>query len=317
MRDDADSTVFRYPLPGGDRPGARPTPGRRAVEVEPEPGRSPLSDQIRPEPAPVRDRAQRQGNGFDLTRFTTGSGLNPLVNAAATLLAVFDKTRGAMHHPDVAGLHRRLAAEIREFDQKTRDLGVKPEIALAARYLLCSVVDEAVLHTPWGDQSAWGQRTLLRIYHGETSGGEKSFLILERLLQSPAENVDILELFYICLSLGFEGKYRLLNRGRDHLELLRDNLYRTIRNQRGDFERSLSPSWRGLGQVRRNLAEYVPMWVIVSVFCALLLSGFTGFSYWMRSQSDPVLEKLELLTVDPLTTTQQSPAARSSPPGGL
>lgn len=313
MRDDADNTVFKYPLPGGDRPGARPTPGRRAIEAEP--ARA-SSNQVRPEPSSTVGASQRQTNGLDLIRFSTSSGLNPLVNAAATLLAVFDKTRGAMRHPDVAGLHRRLAAEIREFDQKTRDLGIKPEIALAARYLLCSVVDEAVLHTPWGDQSAWGQRTLLRIYHGETSGGEKSFLILERLLQSPAENVDILELFYICLSLGFEGKYRLVNRGRDHLELLRDNLYRTIRNQRGDFERSLSPSWRGLGHVRKNLAEYVPMWVVASVFCALLLSGFAGFSYWMRMQSDPVLEKLEQLTVEPVSTPRLSSVNRSSSVGG-
>lgn len=315
MRDDADNTVFKYPLPGGDRPGARPTPGRRAVEVEA--GRVSGPDQTRPEASPANGTAQRQGNGFDLIRFNTSSGLNPLVNAAATLLAVFDKTRGALRHPDVAGLHRRLAAEIREFDQKTRDLGVKPEIALAARYLLCSVVDEAVLHTPWGDQSAWGQRTLLRIYHGETSGGEKSFLILERLLQSPAENVDILELFYICLSLGFEGKYRLVTRGRDHLELLRDNLYRTIRNQRGDFERSLSPSWRGLGQVRKNLAEYAPLWVIASVFCALLFSGFAGFSYWMHMQSEPVLEKLERVTVDSLSVLPGSSAVETSAGDGL
>ncbi len=310
MRDDADATVFKYPLPGGDRPGARPTPRRRAVEVEPGPLAGP--DQTESDPLPSAGRPSRQVNGSDLVRFSTRSGLNPLVNAAATLLAVFDKTRGAMRHPDVAGLHRRLAAEIREFDQKARDLGVKPEIALAARYLLCSVVDEAVLHTPWGDQSAWGQRTLLRIFHGETSGGEKCFLILDRLLQSPAENADILELFYICLSLGFEGKYRLVNRGRDHLELLRDNLYRTIRNQRGDFERSLSPSWRGLGQVRKNLAEFVPMWVIASVFCAVLLSGFAGFSYWMRVQSDPVLEKLEQLTVDPLSITSAASAGKTS-----
>ena len=111
MRDDADNTVFKYPLPGGDRPGARPIPRQRALEVEPGPLTG--SNRIQQDPPPSTETPSRPVNGADLIRFSTRGGLNPLVNAAATILAVFDKTRGAMRHPDVAGLHRRLAAEIR------------------------------------------------------------------------------------------------------------------------------------------------------------------------------------------------------------
>lgn len=299
MSDDNDRTVFRQPTPGGDRTSMRPTPGRRSGATEV--GRTrPGGGAAVETPSPVAAQAMGGRASYEQVRFNTALGLNPLVNAAATLIAVFEKTRHTVRHPDVAGLHKRLVNEIRNFEQKAKDMNIKPEMILAARYLLCSALDEAVLHTPWGEESAWGQRTLLSIYHGETFGGEKCFAILDRMQQGPAENLEMLELFYIFLSLGFEGKYRLIQRGRDHIEALRDNLYRTIRNQRGDFERELSPSWQGLGRVRKTLYHYVPVWVAASIFAVILVVGYAGFSYWMRATSDPVIQKLDSIVQTPV-----------------
>lgn len=298
MTDDNDRTVFK-PTPGGDRSSMRPSPGRRPTT---EVGRTrPAAAVAQPEPAPAYSPPVGGRSGYEQVKFNTSLGLNPLVNAASTLIAVFEKTRHTTRHSDVGGLHKRLVHEIRNFEQKAKDLGIKPEIILAARYLMCSVLDEAVLHTPWGDESAWGQHTLLSIFHSERSGGEKCFAILDLMLRSPAENLYMLELFYICLSLGFEGKYRLISRGRDQLDALRDNLYRTIRNQRGDFERSLSPHWQGLGRVRKTLYHDIPIWVAASVFAVLVVIGYAGFAYWMRAASEPVVNKLDAIITAPAT----------------
>lgn len=305
MSDESDKTVFKQPTPGGDRTSLRPMPGRRG---QTEPGRPSPNRPVAPEANPYSANPAASGGrmGFEMAKFSTDVGLNPLVNAASTLIAVFEKTRVAARHPDVAGLHKRVVNEIRAFEQNSKDAGVKPEIILAARYLLCSALDEAVMHTPWGGESAWGQRTMLSIYHGETQGGEKCFLILDRMLKAPSENLHMLELFYICISLGFEGKYRLVHRGRDQLETLRDDLFRTIRTYRGEFERSLSGNWYGVGQGRRALAHYVPMWVLVSIFGLVLFLGFGGFSYWMRSESNPIVEQLDTIsTGQALETTSK------------
>lgn len=301
MSDENDKTLFKQPMPGGDRTSLRPAPGRRTGNTEfgrPRPGAAPAGAD-RPGYAGGGQAAPAPGGyaggraGYEMAKFSTMYGLNPLVNSASTLIAVFEKTRGAARHPDVASLHKRVVNEMRQFEQNAKESGVKPEILLAARYLLCSAIDEAVLHTPWGDQSAWGQRTLLSMFHGETSGGEKCFLILDRMLKAPGENIDMLELFYVVISLGFEGKYRVVHHGRDQLEALRDDLYRTIRTYRGDFERGLSPAWAGLGRVRKTLVHFIPMWVAVSVFAAICFFGYGGFSYWMRSVSNPVLTELQ------------------------
>ncbi|MCP4321113.1 MAG: DotU family type IV/VI secretion system protein [Psychromonas sp.] len=213
------------------------------------------------------------------------------MNAASTLLAVFSKTRDALNHPNVGGLHQQLDREIKNFDIKAKAEGVKDDNVMVARYLLCTILDEAVLNTPWGAESAWNQRTLLSVFHNETAGGEKFFAIIDRLRSVPAENIDVLELAYLSLSLGYEGKYRVVSRGRDHLEQLRDDLYHIIRTYRGEYERALSPSWQGIGNTRRTLANYVPMWVVASIIAGMMALTFSGFRYWLDQSSDVVSQQ--------------------------
>jgi type VI secretion system protein ImpK len=310
--DKKDKTVFRQPSVNADRTVIRPKPGGRAgrqhqetQEQQPAQSQAPEFDRVpvSAEPPihrhPVADsqyqpEMQSQDPSYSANPyFSTSSGLNPLVNAASTLIAVFEKTRQSLSHSDVGGLHQRLVDEIKHFENKARETGIRSEIILSARYSLCAALDEMVLNTPWGSESAWPQRTLLSIFHNETSGGEKFFQLLERMLEQPAENLYILELMYILLSLGFEGKYRLIHRGRDTIEQLRDDLFTTIRRQRGDYERSLSPSWQGLGKSKNSLAHYLPIWVAASIVGAMLLLGYSGFRVWLYDSSVPVVEKLD------------------------
>ncbi len=293
---DSDRTVFKQPMPGGDRTGFRTPPNTRGTVT---PSESVVDYSARPSPAPLNRPLMPDIN---LGQFKANNSVNPLVNAAATLIAVFTKTRSTARHSDVAGLHQRLIAEIKSFESRLRDLNLKQEQLLSARYLMCSVLDEAVLNTPWGSESAWAQRTLLSVFHGETSGGEKSFLILERLKQAPAENLDLLELFYICISLGFEGRYRLMSRGREGLDQVREDIFSIVRRYRGDYERSLSPSWSGLGDMRNPLTEYVPLWFVVALMLAILFFSYSGLRYWLYSSSTPVVHEISELLVKPNVT---------------
>lgn len=296
--DNQDKTVFRQPTAGADRTVIRPRPGGRSSTAP-----SPPQQQMQPPVSPSTtvsnntnqaDSVAGTSQTLDIhaTHLRNGKGLNPLVNTASTLIAVFEKTHKSLSHPNVAGLHQRLVNETKAFETNAKEQNIKPEIVLSARYILCTVLDEAVLNTPWGAESAWTQRTLLSMFHNETSGGEKFFLILDRMRDMPADNIDILEMIYVFLSLGYEGKYRVLHRGKEALEQIREELFRIIRSHRGEYERSLSPSWQGLGRINNSLAEYIPMWVVASAVCAVLLLSYTGFRYWLYESSKPVAQQL-------------------------
>lgn len=293
--DESDKTVFKPSMGGAgasggmganpDQTSMRPMPGGRG------PGAVPQGQQPRPGAGRVNTQSM-PAITTESAEFHVMRGLNPLVNAASSLIGVFEKTHGSASHPNIGGLHQRLTNEIRTFENRLRELGFAPEIILAARYVMCSVLDEAVLNTPWGSESPWGQKTLLSVFHNEASGGEKFFMILDRMKQAPADNLHMIELMYVCLSLGFSGKYRLSARGNEAIDQIRDELFATIRRYRGDYERSLSDSWKGLGRSHNTLAHYVPMWVIVVVAVSLLFFSFSGFRWWLYKTSTPVANEL-------------------------
>jgi len=239
---------------------------------------------------------------FNAQQFNTTYGLNSLVNASAVLIAAFSKIRVSISHPDVAGIKQQLISELKAFDTKARAAGIKSEIVHDARYILCTILDQAVLTTPWGKQSDWAQRTLLSIFHRDAGGGEKFFQMLQERCKSPAENIEILELMYICISLGYEGKYKNTSGCRDELDKIRKALFEEIRNQRGKYESSLSPHWQGLEKDQRlgsTLVQYVPMWVVASIVAGVLLLGYSGFRAWMYASTEHITKELaEISTTD-------------------
>jgi type VI secretion system protein ImpK len=227
----------------------------------------------------------------DVVRSFIGLGLNPLVQAATPLLLLTGELRHASSI-DVAGLRRHVLEEIRRFEEQARAAGVRSEIVLAARYALCAGLDEAVLSTPWGAQSEWAQHPVLVALHREAWGGEKFFEMLDRICVDPATHIDLMELQYLMLALGFTGKYHMLDRGREQLADLQRNLFRTIRNHRGSAAAELSLQWRGLEDRRSRLVRYVPWWVVAAAAVALLAVTFVVYYSRLATQADPLQAKL-------------------------
>jgi type VI secretion system protein ImpK len=215
-----------------------------------------------------------------------------LIHLAANLLSVVSQLQNTVSHHDIVALRENVIREIKNFEDAAYQWGIGPETVVTARYLLCTLVDETVLGTPWGSQSQWGEQTLLSIFHQETWGGEKFFRILEHLRQEPAVHIGLLELIYLCLALGFQGKYRVEERGQSRLEGVQDNLYRSIRNIRGDYERDLSLHWHGLTDRRNPLVRYVPLWALGAVLGVIVLGIFIGFRVSLNQATDPVFQRL-------------------------
>ena len=206
-----------------------------------------------------------------------------LARAAAPVLLIIAQLRNSIERADVAALRQQVAEDMDRFQQDAQKAGVEAGDILAARYVLCSTVDETVLMTPWGSRSEWSANSLLNQYHNETWGGEKVFVILDRINANPEKKLQLLILVHACLMLGFEGRYRVLERGRDQLEDLRNDLSRTIRRySKAKPDEPLSKGASGESKGRR-LGDYVPVWmvavgtvsllVIVNVYVEIMLSG--------------------------------------------
>jgi type VI secretion system protein ImpK len=180
-----------------------------------------------------------------------------------------------------------------------------------ASYGLCTFLDEIIQNTPWGSQSNWGHQSLLILFHKEAWGGERFFQILEHLVKQPAQNLPLIELCYVLLSFGFEGKYRVMANGSNELEKQRLELYQLTQRVRGDFPPELSPRWHGQKTGNSSLITQVPLWVFASAAGGLLLLCYLGFAYFINSASDPTYRELLKLAKEPV---QVAAAVTITPP---
>ncbi|ROM56913.1 hypothetical protein BK649_01635 [Pseudomonas canadensis] len=230
--------------------------------------------------------------------------LNSLVAAACELLSEVVRLKHSESLEDLYELNERLTSGLKLFEVRALHNGAESSQVMAARYVLCSVVDEAVVTTTWGNESEWSQMSLLSSFHNETFGGEKFFQLLDRLSKNPVKHLPMLELMYLCLALGFEGKYRVQARGVLELEGIRDALYRQIRQLRGDVPRELSPHWEGLSDQRHNLVRIVPAWMVVLFTVICLVVMYSGFAWVLSEQRDIVLQPYQ--PIDPAAAVPQS-----------
>ena len=273
-----DATVFR------PRPGA----GKRSTERPgaPEPQRPGAPEPRAYSPAPGRQPAAAAVRDF------SAAGLNPLLQAASPLLILMGRLRTSLSNPDIAGLRRQALEQVREFEERARAGGVATETVLAARYVLCSALDEAVLSTPWGGQSDWGGQSLLVTLHREAWGGEKFFDMLQKISGDPGRHIDLMELQYVCLTLGFAGKYGNVDRGHTRLAEIQSDLYRRIREYRGVPRPELSLHWRGMQDRRNPVIRYVPWWVVGAFTLVVLAAAFIYYHARLGTLAAPVNDRL-------------------------
>lgn len=224
-------------------------------------------------------------------------GLNPLVAGAWALLVEAAQLRGRVGRESLGALNERLSAAVSGFEQHAHHNGVDRAQVEAACYVLCCVIDESVLTAQWDSRGDWSKMSLLSRFHHETFGGEKFFQMLEQLSRDPIKHVALLELMYLCLSIGFEGKYRVMDRGMLQLEAVRDGLYRQIRHVRGDPPPMHAPE-PVPGRNRRMRMLNIP-WLGVWL-AASLLAVYLGFAWVLGNERVAALQPFHSAAPPPL-----------------
>ncbi|MEW5724657.1 MAG: DotU family type IV/VI secretion system protein [Thermodesulfobacteriota bacterium] len=100
---------------------------------------------------------------------------------------------------DVRADYDNLLAEA---DEAGRRGGFPLEDYQAAKFAVCAFVDEAILISDWDGRTGW--MPLQRLFFRTTNAGEEFF---QRLETVPETNKSVREVYAVCLSLGFTGRY--------------------------------------------------------------------------------------------------------------
>ncbi len=141
-------------------------------------------------------------------------------------------------------LYQRFTSLLSTIEGKARDLDIPDVDIQDAQYALVALADETM---------RWTSR-LEQEYFRRNIAGEEFFRRLEQIKESKGRN-DVLKIYYLCLILGFEGRYF---RTPEKLEEYIEELSQTL-GLKG-IEK-LSPNGEPSGKAIQRRSFGIPSWV--------------------------------------------------------
>lgn len=203
-----------------------------------------------------------------------------LIDLASEILSSLAMLRVGMYaNQPLNDMRERLLTSLADFSRRCAEQGWPAATIETARYALVAYIDESILASNRRDKSEWMARPLQLELFSEQTAGQKFFEYLEELRQAPQRNVEILELFYTCLRLGFKGAYSL--RGEDQLKVLEKELYSEIEALRGAPPDNLSVQLSKTSAASIPTLN-VPYWAIA----ALTITVLTGSYLYYQGRAD-------------------------------
>ncbi|WP_420995095.1 type IVB secretion system protein IcmH/DotU [Cupriavidus sp. 30B13] len=256
-----------------------------------------------PPPAPVQDKEElayehvaQLDHDEDLRFKLRGHSINPLVDAAQPLFGLVMRLRRLQKFDDVQRLYETVRDQVTALSDEVRQYGYDSATLMAYRYALCTFIDEAVMATPWGGKdSVWSQRSLLSHHHKETWGGEKFFTVLSRMMMDPAKYRDVLEFKYLCLCLGFKGKYGMQHNQNETLNGIITRLHLALRQLRGETPEQLTDAQTNVATRRYRLGRLMPLWAPWAMALAVLAIAYALFAVKLGSTTNLVLQSLDAI----------------------
>ena len=135
-----------------------------------------------------------------------------------------------------------------EFEKRAERYRFNPKVVQVAKFGLAAFVDEAVLTNNFPLRDQWERNPLQLEYFGEQLAGEKFFDKLEAMLGQIEVTQDAVEVYYVCMLLGFKGKYAVYEK--DKLLAIMQKTANALVKIGKIRPVELSPHWLGVGSAR-------------------------------------------------------------------
>ena len=159
------------------------------------------------------------------------------------VLTVGERLRANRQHVNDAESFRHQVREaIKTSAEEARRRGYTGEDIQLATFAVVAFLDESILNMHNPVFADWPRRPLQEEYFGHHVAGEIFYQNLDKIMQrnESQDMGDLLEVYQLCMLLGFAGKYSIGGRGelQSRIQITGEKIAR-IRQSASD----LSPSW--------------------------------------------------------------------------
>lgn len=232
-----------------------------------------LQKSINPAPLDKILVPHEQASYYRSQLLTPNYAINSLIACAAPLIILNNKLKTLSTFDNLHLLYQQLEHEINAFVTKAQNRSYPTEAIMLAQYILCIILDETILTSPWGRE--WQTHTLLSTFYKEASN-ERFLQVVERILEKPNSHLELLELVYLILRLGYRGEQINAQITQEKISELVDQIYQVIRTLKNEPQQLFQKEKRGMPQP--SFMEKLLMKKSLLLF-TIIISVITGFAY--------------------------------------
>ncbi|AAY39988.1 type IVB secretion system protein IcmH/DotU [Pseudomonas syringae pv. aptata] len=224
------------------------------------------------------------------TAATEKPTLKDLVRDFITMALIVRRGRQAI---SVTAFESSVDTFFANLERQARSANYSVEQVKDAQYALCAFLDESVLRSGDNDMRRHFEMEPLQFrYFGVHLAGEGFFEKIELLRADVKKNLDVLEVYHLCLALGFEGKFGLGQK--DQLRYLANTLGQDIARYR-KTPKALSPDWALPDQVSQMLRHEVPVWLYLVLIALVCLGVYLTLDWLLGKDVAALAEQISQL----------------------
>ena len=206
------------------------------------------------------------------------------------LTAIVRVQSGRQQVQDPENFRTRMKQALREIASAAARKGYSADDVQEANFAIVAFLDETVL-TADASANEWARKSLGEELFGQRSAGEVFFKRLETLRANRDSQslAEVLEVYNLCLLLGYEGKFA--GGSKAELQLLMSNLRERIerifgRNPEFSPDGALPDELVAVAPPVDPLDRQVKLFALAALILAILC--FVGFSLHLGSRSSDV-----------------------------
>jgi type VI secretion system protein ImpK len=214
---------------------------------------------------------------------------NDLVRFAGPIFDLILRLKAGIVQPS-NDLRPRCAKLLDEFEKRAERYRFNHKVVRVSKFALASFIDETILTNDFPLKDEWEKYPLQLEYFGEQLAGNKFFNKLEAMLKQMKVTKDAVEIYYVCMLLGFKGRYAVYEQ--EKLLSVMQKTAKALVKVGKIVPTELSPNWLANDQPKPPEKRGMPGWAKISAFASLgvailiYLTMFLTSSVFLRSAMD-------------------------------
>src|SRR6185369_1610794 len=194
---------------------------------------------------------------------------NDLITFAGPVFDLILRLRAGIVAPS-NDLRPKVAALLEDFEKRAERYRFNHKIVQVSKFALASFVDEVVLMNNFPLRDQWEKYALQLEYFGEQLAGNKFFEKLQAMLGQTEVTKDAIEVYYVCMLLGFKGRYAIYEQ--EKLLAIMQQTANALVKAGKIVPVELSPHWLVHDQPKPPKKRGMPVWAKLTALGGLGLA---------------------------------------------